>query len=72
LTRMVETNNDVCDRINAPNVNPLRTLQARQASAQLCARICAITYEGDDVLDLKREVEYSFGRMAVFAAVSRP
>lgn len=33
-------------------------------------RIRAITHEGDDVLDLKREVEHSFGRMTILAAVS--
>jgi hypothetical protein len=69
---MVETNDSVCGRINVQDVSPFADVAGAAGTRPVVRRISTITHERDDVLDLKREVEYGFGRMTVFAAVSRP
>jgi hypothetical protein len=72
LARMVETNDSVCDRINVLDVSPLADIAGTAGKRPVVRRISAITHEWDDVFDLKREIEHSFGRMTVLAAVSCP
>jgi hypothetical protein len=69
---MVETNDSVCNRINVLDMSPFADITGTASKGPVVRRIRAITDERDDVLDLEREVEHGFRRVAVLAAVSRP
>lgn len=65
-------NETLCDKVNMVDVSPLADIASAAGKRPVISHISAITHKRDDMLDLKRKIEHSLGRMTILTAVSRP
>jgi len=72
LPWMVKRNSGLRHRINVAHMRALADITGAAGESPVVFCIGTVVDRWDNMLDLKREVEHGFGRMAILATVSCP